>query len=84
MKMKDVVALCTKLGIACESGPLGVSFTTAYPPWVRFRVESGSGIAGRSEAWNVVELPAGKSLGPKVTTRAALRKQIAGAARRNG
>jgi hypothetical protein len=43
---------------------------------VHYRIESGSGIAGRGNAWNVTELPSGPTLGPKVTTRSALRSQI--------
>jgi hypothetical protein len=72
MLMVDVVALLTDLSIRCEPGPLGVAFSWGGE---RYRIESGGGIAGRGHAWSVVELPA-TTLGPKVTTRRALRAQV--------
>lgn len=83
--MSDVVALCETLDLRCEPGPLGVAFswffehddsTGAKTRRVDYRIECGSGIAGRGRAWNLVELPGGSPSGPKVTTRRALRRQI--------
>lgn len=85
LSMSDVVALCVALNIQCEPGPLGVSFSWFFEPddptrtrtgHVDYRIECGSGIAGRGRAWNLCELPSGSPSGPKVTTRRALRRQV--------
>lgn len=81
--MHDVVDLLLSLHVRGEAGPLGVTFSWYFDRGnlsrngrYVFRIESGSGIAGRGHAWNVCCLPGGSPLGPKVTTRAALRRQI--------
>lgn len=84
MKMSDVIDLCRALYVKAEPGPLGVSFSWYFDhgcfprggTTVHYRIESGSGIAGRGDAWNVIELPSGPTLGPKVTAKSALRRQI--------
>jgi hypothetical protein len=70
--MRDVVDLLTTLNVRCSAGPLGVAFSWYFDRGNldregrhHYRVESGSGIAGRGHAWNV-----------KVTTRHALRHQV--------
>lgn len=73
LAMSDVVSVLACAGLASSSGPNGVAFTAGG---MRFRVESGSGIAGRGNAWNVVRVDSGEALGPKVTTRRALRAQV--------
>lgn len=81
MRMSDVVQLCTDLCIKAEPGPLGVTFrwsregSTGSLERVWYRIECGSGIAGRGGAWGVVELPAGPAQS-KVHARAALRQQL--------
>lgn len=83
MTMTDVVDLLASLCVKALPGPEGVEYSWyfdrgCYPKQgeYRYRVRSGSGIAGRGNAWNVCELPSGTPLGPKVTTRAKLRAQI--------
>jgi len=81
MTMTDVVMLLTELNIKPQPGPNGVEFKWYFEGLVRhgssrFRVERGSGIGGRGDAWNLVELPSGQPCGPKVTTRALLKRQI--------
>ena len=80
--MTDVLEVLTSVHVSGMPGPNGVEFSVYFDRsnlprtgWVRFRVESGSGIAGRGHAWNVVEI-GGSALGPKVTTRRALRVQV--------
>jgi len=46
MTMSEVVALCEDLGIAPQSGPLGVQIGTTG-----WRLECGSGIAGNGYKW---------------------------------
>ena len=79
--MSDVVNLCATLNVKTTAGPLGVSFSWYFEGLLRtgraeFRIERGSGIAGRGDAWNVRELPSDPPIGPKVTTRRELRRQI--------
>lgn len=83
MTMTDVVNLLVSLNVQPHATPDGVCFEWYFDHGcshrngrARFRVERGSGIAGRGDAWNVVELPGGVPLGPKVTTRAKLRQQV--------
>ena len=83
MTMRDVVDLLTALNVRCSAGPLGVEFSWYFDDGNldrkgrhHYRIESGSGVAGRGHAWNVVELPEGIPRGPKVTTRRALRRQV--------
>ena len=82
MTMTDVLTVLTSVHAHGTPGPNGVEFSVYFERsnlprtgTVRFRVECGSGIAGRSNAWNVVEL-GGPALGPKVTTRRELRAQV--------
>lgn len=82
MNMTGVLAVLASVHEQGSPGPYGVEFSVYFDSsnlprtgTVRFRVESGSGIAGRSNAWNVVEV-GGPALGPKVTTRRALRAQV--------
>lgn len=80
LSMTDIVDLCTELCLKAEPGPLGVTFRWSrgsYESMTRvwYRIERGSGIAGRGGAWGVCELPAGPTH-PKVTTRRALRRQL--------
>jgi hypothetical protein len=83
MRMSDVVQLCTELCIKATPGPEGVEFSWFFDSpgqdgrtgSYRYRIRSGSGIAGRGHAWGLVELPAGPSQ-PKVTTRRALKRQL--------
>jgi hypothetical protein len=83
LTMSDVADLLTALNVRCSAGPLGVTFSWYFDSGNldrhgrhRYRVESGSGVAGRGHSWNVVELPDGTPRGPKVTTRSALRRQV--------
>jgi len=83
MNMTEVVELCRELHVKGVPGPYGVSFSWFFDHGClhkngkfHFRIENGSGIAGRGNAWNVYELPAGPTLGPKVTTKRELRPQI--------
>jgi hypothetical protein len=83
LTMRDVVDLLTALNVRGSAGPLGVAFSWYFDRGNldregrhHYRVESGSGVAGRGHAWNVVELPEGTPRGPKVTTRHALRRQV--------
>jgi hypothetical protein len=77
MNMTEVVELCRELYVKGEPGPYGVTFSWYFDAGcsprasttVHYRIENGSGIAGRGYAWNVYELPAGPTLGPKVTTK---------------
>lgn len=84
MTMTDVVELLKSLHVKPSPGPLGVSFSWYFDrgcfprggTTVHYRIERGSGIGGRGNAWNVVELPSGPTLGPKVTAKRALKSQI--------
>jgi len=84
MNMTEVVELCRELHVKGVPGPYGVSFSWYFDAGcfprasttVHYRIENGSGIAGRGNAWNVYELPGGPTLGPKVTTKRELRAQI--------
>ena len=92
MTMKDVVDLLTDLHIKAEPGPQGVEFSWYFdsPGGLgrigrhRYRVESGSGIAGQGHAWNLHVLPGGgpnrnsghEVCGPKVTRRLLLKRQV--------
>lgn len=84
MTLKDVVNLLRSLHVKGDPGPQGVTFSWYFDRGcfpraeitVYYRIESGSGIAGRGNAWNVCELPSGAPLGPKVTTKSVLRKQV--------
>lgn len=87
LSMTDVVEILTALHVKALPGPNGVEYEVHFDRGVfpqgspdgrlhRFRIESGGGIAGRGGAWNVRRLPDGEPLGPKVTTRAKLRRQI--------
>ena len=46
MNMTDVVRVCEKVGVAPQSGPLGVQVGTTG-----WRIECGSGIAGNGHTW---------------------------------
>ncbi len=83
MMMTDVVNLLASLHVKASPGPLGVTFEWyfddgCYPKRgnYKYRVENGSGIAGRGGWWNVRELPEGTPLGPKVPSARLLRRQI--------
>lgn len=83
MTMADVVDLLTSLHVKSNPNPEGVDYSWYFDDGCfpkkgehRYRIRSGSGIAGRGNAWNVLELPSGSPLGPKVTTKAKLRPQI--------
>jgi len=78
MTMSDVVDLLTSLHVKSKPNPEGVDYSWYFDNGCfpkrgeyRYRVRSGSGIA-----WNVLELPSGAPLGPKVTTKDKLRRQI--------
>lgn len=80
--MTDVLAVLASVHVHGKPGPNGVEFSVYFERsnlprtgTVRFRVESGSGIAGRGDAWNVVEI-GGDALGPKVRSRRSLRAQV--------
>jgi hypothetical protein len=82
MTMTDVLEVLISVHAHGIPGPNGVEFSVYFELSniprtgnVRFRVECGSGIAGRSGAWNVVEI-GGAALGPKVTTRKALAEGV--------
>lgn len=82
MNMTDVMAVLASVHVQGSPGPNGVEFSVYFERsnlprtgMVRFRIECGSGIAGRSNACNVVEIGS-PALGPKVTNRRALRAQI--------
>jgi hypothetical protein len=82
MNMTDVLEVLSSAHAHGTPGPNGVEFSVYFERsnlprtgTVRFRVECGSGIAGRSGAWNVIEI-GGPALGPKVKTRRALRAQV--------
>lgn len=82
MKMADVVELLADLCVRGEAGPQGVAFKWHFDRsniprtgTVKFRIERGSGIAGRGDAWGVVELPSGPSA-PKTRSKRELRQQI--------
>lgn len=89
--MTDVVDLLTSLYIKAKPGPYGVEFEWYFERGnfsrtgdYKYRVERGSGIAGRGDAWNLHVLPGGgrnrdsthEVCGPKVTTRALLKRQV--------
>jgi hypothetical protein len=83
MTMHDVVELLTALNVQSSAGPAGVTFSWYFDRGSldregrhHYRIERGSGIAGRGHAWNVVALPEGTPRGPKVTTRRLLRRQV--------
>lgn len=80
--MADVLTVLDSVNQRGTPGPNGVEFSVYFERsnlprtgTVKFRIECGSGVAGRSHAWNVVEI-GGETLGPKVTTRRALRSQV--------
>lgn len=83
MNMTDVVKLLSSLNVRGKPGPLGVSFSWYFERSnmgrtgeYHFRVQCGSGIAGRGDAWNVVTLPSGNALGPKTRRKSELRRQV--------
>src|SRR5688572_1148901 len=81
MTMTDVVELLASLHVKGKPGPEGVEYgwhsdRGAELSRTRFRIRSGSGIAGRGDAWNVTQLPNGPTLGAKTRRRRELRRQI--------
>lgn len=93
LTMEAVVDVCRDLGVNAQAGPEGVDLPLRLvggpflPPAIeRWRIRSGSGIAGRSYSWSLVRLttPSGEhveSIGPLTTRRAlatAIREWCAG------
>lgn len=83
MNAADVVALLESVHTRATPTPNGVEFSVYFERgnlprtgWVHFRVECGSGIAGRGDAWNVIELPSGPTIGPKVRSARLLKQQV--------
>lgn len=83
MTVADVIAVLEAVHCKPAPTPNGVEFSVYFERsnlprtgWVHFRIECGSGIAGRGDAWNVIELPAGPTLGPKVRSVRLLKRQI--------
>lgn len=80
----DVVTMLEEFGVGCDAGPNGIVIRgTIGAGWPfhteHARVERGSGIAGRGDAWSLVlRYPSSGHVksSPYVTTRKALRKII--------
>jgi hypothetical protein len=84
MLASDVVGVLESVHVLKHKAtPNGIEFSVYFERsnlprtgWVHFRIECGSGIAGRGDAWNVIELPAGPTLGPKVRSARMLKQQV--------
>lgn len=80
LTMQRVCAIVAEFGMRGVPGPLGVTLpymvgSVWYQKDRHCRIESGSGIAGRSKAWRIVDIRSGDST-ESVTTAKELRRLL--------
>ncbi len=71
---EEVAAIVRELGLPDRSGPLG--FDLGYHGSERFRLQRGSGIAGRGNLWALVEVHRGEQVGHSCEKPSELRRVL--------
>jgi len=71
--MTTVLSVAREFAMHSEPGPLGVTIDGWPEPW---RLQCGSGIAGRGGTWSLVRVRGEERFGEPVRSKAALRVLI--------
>ena len=74
MQAATITTLAESLGLTPRSGPEGIDIRLGPDEAVRLRRGSGNG--GRAAEWSLVEVPSGRALVTRITSKRALRRAL--------